>query len=292
MTEKFRKRRKMDNPVKKSEYALVTGATGVIGRHFAAEYAKQGFHLLLTGRGQERLSEAASEVLRLSGRSDTDIRCFSCDLADSGSRDSLYEYIRKSGVTVTRAANVAGIDDEGPFESFTADSIRKMLRVNCEAAVEITNELIRLRKEAGSSAPLQIITVASLSAYFRMPLMALYSASKRLLYHFFLALREEMRGTGVTFTLVLPGAVPTRPDIIERIRVQGFFGKKSAVPPETVACKSIKKAGKNKAIYVPGAFNKFLRTLSFIVPAGLVSKIAGAQWRKALSRHQDKGQGK
>ena len=277
----------MTDKIELKQYALVTGATGVTGKYFALEYAKKGVSLLLTGRGDERLAAVKEEITKQTALKDADILCYSCDLSDADSRDGLYGFIRGNGVTVTRAALVAGVDDEGPFKDFTTDTVRKMLRVNCEATVETAGELIKLREQTGVK-NLQIIVIASLSAYFRMPLMALYSASKRLLYHFFLAMREEMRGTGVTFTLVLPGAVPTRPDIIERIRVQGFFGKISAVPPDILAQKSIKKAEKNRAIYVPGAFNKFLRTLSFIVPAGLVSKIAGAQWRKALNRHKDK----
>ena len=262
-------------------YALITGATGVIGKHFALTYAKRGMNLFLTGRGDERLAAVKADILKAAP--DIEVVCFSCDLSDAGERDNLYEKIKASGVNVSRAVNVAGIDGEGPFRDFTAGQIRRMLRVNCEAAVEIASEIIRLNA-AGGGGELKIITVSSLAAYFRMPLMALYSASKRLLYHFFLALKEELRGTGVSATLVLPGAVPTRPDIKERIEAQGFFGRISSTPPDVLAEKSIRKAERNKAVYVPGAFNKFLRTLSFIIPAGLVSKIAGARWRRAMRK--------
>lgn len=267
------------------EYAFVTGATGVIGRHFALAYAKRGYNLFLTGRGEERLEAVKNDISGQPFAADIDIICFSCDLSDASDRDKMYSFMSERGITVTRAANVAGVDDEGPFTGFSKDLIRRMARVNIETPIEIASELIS-RYEREKGAPLKIITVSSLAAYFRMPLMALYSASKRTLYHFFLALKEELKGTGVSSTLVMPGAVPTRPDLIERIKSQGFFGKISSVPPAVVAEKSIKKSEKNKAVYVPGIFNKFLRLISFIVPAGLVSKVAGRQWRKAMEKKQ------
>ena len=254
-------------------YALITGATGVIGKHFAAEYAKRGYNLFITGRDGNKLAALRAEL------SAKDIICFPCDLSDAADRDKLYGHIKESGINIARAVLVAGIDDEGPFAEFTKDQIRRMIRVNAEATIEITNELIQI-----SRASLKIVVISSLAAYFRMPLMSLYSASKRMLYHFFFALKEELKGTGVSATLVLPGAVPTRPDIIDRINAQGFFGRISSTPPDKLAKKSVKKSERNRAVYVPGAFNKFLRTLSFIVPARLVSKIAGMKWKKALKK--------
>ena len=265
----------------KKEYALVTGATGVIGGCFAESYVKRGYSLFLTGRGEGTLAALKEQLLALpeAERLGIDIICFACDLSDASSRDGMYESIRESGINITRAALVAGMDDEGPFTEFSKDVIRRMLRVNAESTIEITSELISLKRDN-----LKIVVIASLAAYFRMPLMALYSASKRTLYHFFLALKEELKGTGVSATLVLPGAVPTRPDIIDRINAQGFFGKISCAAPQKLAEKSVRLAEKERLIYVPGAFNKFLRTLSFIIPARLVSKIAARKWRKALKK--------
>ena len=266
-------------------YAFITGATGVTGKHFALAYAKRGYNLFLTGRGEERLAAVRDEILKQPGIAGINIVCFSCDLSDASDRDKMYAFMSDSGINITRAVNVAGVDNEGPFMGFSKDLIRKMMRVNAETPIEIAGELIR-RYDRERDGGLKIITVSSLAAYFRMPLMALYSASKRTLYHFFLALKKELKGTGISSTLILPGAVPTRPDIIDRIKAQGFFGKISSVPPEKVAEKSIRKSEKNRAVYVPGVFNKFLRTLSFIVPAGLVSKVAGAQWRRAMKRNE------
>ena len=270
-------------------YAFITGATGVIGRHFAAAYAKRGYNLFLAGRGEERLAAVKEEILGLTNAADTEIVCFSCDLSDAAGRDKMYAFIKQSGINITRAANVAGVDDEGPFADFSKDAIRRMARVNAEAPIEIASALIALRnndkKENGDNGGgLKIITVSSLAACFQMPLMALYSASKRTVYHFFLALREELKGTDISATLALPGAVPTRPDVIDRIKAQGFFGKLSSVSPEKVAERSIKKAEKGRAVYVPGFFNKLLRFASFFVPAGLISRIAGARWRKAMKK--------
>lgn len=274
----------------KNGYAFVSGATGVIGKHFALAYAKNGYNLYLTGRDAGKLDALRGEI---SGAfPGIDIICFPCELADGDSRDKMYGHINALGdkIYFSAAANVAGIDDEGFFIYFTTKQIRDMLRVNVESTIEITHFLVKHRMAWGKTAdlkaapPFNIITVSSLSAYFKMPLMALYSTSKRALYHFFGALREEVKDYNIRFTVVLPGAVPTRPDLIDRIKSQGFFGRISSISPGALAAKSIRKADKNKLIYVPGLFNKFLRTMSFIIPSRLVSKIAGARWKSAAKK--------
>jgi short-subunit dehydrogenase len=87
-----------------------------------------------------------------------------------------------------------------------------------------------------------------------MPYFALYSASKSMLTNFFTALNYELKKTGVNITVVMPGGVYTRPDIIEDIKGQGLWGKLSAIRPEVVSEKSIKKSknmqSKIKALFI------------------------------------------
>jgi short-subunit dehydrogenase len=113
-----------------------------------------------------------------------------------------------------------------------------------------------------------------------MPYFALYSASKSMLTNFFTALNYELKKTGVNITVVMPGGVYTRPDIIEDIKGQGLWGKLSAIRPEVVSEKSIKKSKKNKARYIPGFFNKFLYFAIKILPKKIVLNFIARRWKK------------
>jgi short-subunit dehydrogenase len=259
------------------DYVFISGAAGFIGGSFAREFAARKRALFLVGRNRDKLTAAAAE---LSARHGVAVETFACDFTDETARAAMYAYAEDKGMRFSHIVNVAGIDDQGPFSEFTARQIRDMIRVNVEGTIEVTAALMRLRAETG----VKIITVSSLAACFRMPLMALYSASKRMLCHFFLALRRETRGTGVEITVVLPGAVPTRGDVRERIRAQGLAGKLSSVDPDVLARRSIAMSERGRAVYVPGAFNRFLRALGCLVPEFLTGRAVMRRWRKSLSR--------
>ena len=112
-----------------------------------------------------------------------------------------------------------------------------------------------------------------------MPYFALYSATKAMLTNFFTALHYELKKQDVKVTTVMPGAVPTRADVIESIKKQGIWGKISQKSPEFVAEKSLKAVKKNKLKYIPGFFNKFLNALMKVVPKRLVLRFIARRWK-------------
>ena len=99
------------------------------------------------------------------------------------------------------------------------------------------------------------------------------------LISFFTALRLERKGK-TRITTVLPGGVYTRPDIVQDIENQGIWGKLSAKTPGFVAKKSLKAARKNKAVYIPGFFNKFLNFVMKIVPKSISMRFIAHRWKK------------
>ena len=112
-----------------------------------------------------------------------------------------------------------------------------------------------------------------------MPYFAVYSATKAMLINLFTSLHYELKKDGVKVTTVLPGGVPTRPDIIANINEQGLGGKLSAKPASFVAEKSLKAVKKNKIKYVPGFFNKFLNFTMKIIPQRIVLKVISNRWK-------------
>ena len=116
-----------------------------------------------------------------------------------------------------------------------------------------------------------------------MPYFAIYSASKAFLLNFFTSLRYEVKNAKIT--TLIPGGVPTRPDIINDIRVQGITGKMSSKPADFVVKKALKALNKNKRKVIPGAFNKFVYFLEKTTPLSVRCRYIAGKWSKKEKDH-------
>lgn len=253
-------------------YTFISGATGGIGKAFAYKCAEKGYDLFLTGRSQEKLNLLKEELLKIYG---VKIDCYPCQLTDENDRKALFSYIDEKSVIFNRIINVAGVDTQKAFTDYTLEKVHFQIRVNVEATISITHELLKRKSDET-----EIITVSSMSGVSPMPYFALYSATKCMLLNFFTALHYELKKDKVKVTVIMPGGVPTRPDIIEDIKGQGLWGKLSAKSPAFVAEKSLKAVRKNKIKYIPGGFNKFLYFIMKIAPKKIVLKFIANRWKK------------
>ncbi|MBQ9513732.1 MAG: SDR family NAD(P)-dependent oxidoreductase [Clostridia bacterium] len=253
------------------EYTFISGATGGIGKAFCISCAKRGYNLFITGRSKDKLQALKDELVK-----DYNIAVdfFPCDLSDSEDRAKMFSYIEKNARYFDRIINVAGVDTQKAFSLYTREKVLFQINVNSVATLDITHFLLKRRKKE-----LEIITISSMSGVSPMPYFAIYSATKDMLTNFFTALHYELKKDGVKITSVLPAGVPTRPDIIEEIKSQGFFGKISCKSPEYIAEKSLNKVKKNKLIFVPGFVNKVLYCLMKIAPKKLVLRYIARRWK-------------
>ena len=254
-------------------YALVTGATGGLGKAFVNALAKRGYKLLLTGRSEEKLLALKTELMQ----NFPQIECetYAADLSLQGSRDAMNEKIAASGKKISLLANVAGADIQKGLEAYTQEKISFQCRVNFEAAVALSKFAIDNRAEE-----LQIVNVSSVSGIYPMPYFAIYSAAKGALTSFSQSLRAEMKGKGVKVTAVLPGAMPTRADIKEQIQGQGLWGKMAAKSPESVAEASLKAVAKNKRKVIVGFWNKVMRVGTCWMPTSWRLAFIARRWSK------------
>lgn len=254
-------------------YTFISGATGGIGKAFAVSCAKKGYNLFVTGRSADKLSALKTILEKING--DISVEFFACDLTDENSRKEMLSYIDGKGIIFDRILNVAGVDIQKAFKDYTPEKVLFQIRVNVEATVSLTHALLSRRAEKA-----EILTISSMSGVSPMPYFALYSATKALLFNFYKSLHYELKGEGVKVTVVLPGGVPTRPDIIEDIKGQGIWGKLSSKSPEFVAEKSLKALFKNKLKYIPGFFNKFLYCIMKIAPERITLRFIANRWKK------------
>ncbi len=257
----------------KSKYALITGATGGLGKAFVEEAASQGYSLLLTGRSAEKLAALKAELLER--YTEMDVRIYAADLSNSDERRRLMEQIGEEGISLSLLVNVAGADIQKGLTEYTEGKIAFQCRVNFEAAVSLCRFAIEHKAER-----LEIINISSVSGIYPMPYFAIYSATKGALTSFSQALRAEMKGEGVAVTAILPGAMPTREDIKAQIEGQGTWGRLAAKTPQNVAKCAMKAVRKNKRKVIVGFWNKVMRISTAWLPTAWRMKFIAKRWSK------------
>ncbi len=265
-------------------YVCITGGAGGLGKAFAVECASRGWDVFLTDTNEESLARIAEGLQNTYGIS----VCYEvCDLTNVASRTKLFETIEAKGCYFWSLINVAGVDFEGTFLDNSKEQIRNIVRLNIEANLEMTHEIMRFR---GKGRTFRIINVASMAAYYPIPIKATYAASKRFLLNFSLALREEIKGFGATVTTLCPGGMPTNPLVIKCIEAQGFMGRMTTNNVGYVASNTIRRALKGKAVYIPGVANRMLHFLGRWVPQTIIARCLSVRWKGAFKKsHGPKG---
>jgi uncharacterized protein len=268
-----------NNNIGKSLVA-VTGAAGGLGKAFAVECASRGWDLFLTDLKPEPL-ETLAVGLRNCYR--VNVITHPCDLTDPVSRAGLFDHIHAYGLRFWALINVAGIDFEGPFFERSHQQIRTIIRLNIEATLEMTHQMLEYREPM---ATFRIINVASLAAFSPMPVKATYAASKRFLLDFSLALREEVRDWGATVTVLCPAGMPTTSENIQAIEAQGWLGQITTQDTGRVACETLNAALAGRPVVIPGLVNRTLQLLGSLVPASMAANLIGSRWKSARQKRE------
>ncbi len=173
---------------------LLTGATGGLGRAIAATLAGRGARLILSSRKPDELDEL---IASLPGNGH---RAIVSDLADEGAAERLVD---ESGPVDVLVAN-AGLSGGGRLESFSEQALEAALRVNFETPIRLARAVLpgMLERDEG-----HLVFIASLQAKVALARSSVYSATKFGLRGFALSLRDDLHGTGVGSSVVLPGFI-------------------------------------------------------------------------------------
>jgi uncharacterized protein len=187
--------------------AVVTGASSGIGHELAKQFAEAGFDLVVAAEDDE-LHAAARELESLGAT----VASVQVDLASEDGVDELWRQIGKVGRPVDALALNAGIGAGGAFATDTdlRDEL-KLIDLNVRSTVQLAKYAVRDMVERGRG---RVLFMSSIASTMPGSFQAVYNASKSFVQSFALALRDELKDTGVTLTSLMPG--PTETEFFER----------------------------------------------------------------------------
>lgn len=196
---------------------LITGATGDFGKAFAGRFAAAGSKLILHGRNSKKLETLAHEFEVPVHRMLFDIRDRAATL---DALANIPEEFQQIDLLINNAGGAFGLDPahECPLEDWEA-----MIEMNCTALARITRLIIpgMVARKNG-----HIINIGSTAGNYPYPGGNVYCASKAFVKQFSLALRADLKETGVRVTNIEPGQVETR---FSLARFKGDAAKADAV---------------------------------------------------------------
>jgi uncharacterized protein len=187
--------------------AVVTGASSGIGLELARQFATNGFDLIVAA--EDDAIAAAARELQAEG---AEVQAVQVDLATDDGVHELHHEIAAAGRPVDALALNAGIGAGGAFATDTTlhDELR-IIDLNVRSTVHLAKHVVRGMVDRGEG---RLLFTSSIASTMPGSFQAVYNASKSFVQSFALALRNELKDTGVTVTSLMPG--PTDTEFFER----------------------------------------------------------------------------
>lgn len=255
-----------------AKLALVTGASGGIGLEFAKLLAQAGYDLALAARSRDRLEAIATELRDEYG---INVQVLPCDLARANAAHDVQALVPNCDVLI----NNAGFANNGKFAEMSESATLEEIQLNIATLTQLTRLYLpgMIERKDG-----KILNVASTAGFLPGPNMAVYYATKAYVISFSEALAEEVRGTGVTVTVLCPGATAT--GFGERAKMETtVLGKLPLGKASDVAKAGIEGMMHGKTVVVPGITNKLVAIAPKITPRRLLVRVSGKAVERSTS---------
>jgi len=242
-------------PSSSKPLAVVTGASSGIGRELALIAAQEGFDLIVAA--DTSLDDAVSDFRALGA----EVTPVQCDLATREGVDRLIGAVgdRPVGALLANAGHGLG---HGFLDQDFQD-VEHVIDTNVTGTLYVVHEVGRKMRDAGTG---RILFTGSIAGYMPGSFQAVYNASKAFIDSFALALRNELKDTGVTVTCLMPGVTDT--EFFERAGLMDtkVGTQENKADPAEVARIGFEAMMNGEADVVAGLKNKLQVAMSGVVP--------------------------
>lgn len=223
---------------------------------------------MLTGRDTSALVGIAENIRAAHAVAVTTI---SKDLAQNNAAKELVDDIAARGIIIDVLVNNAGLGFVGAFSEMSVADVSRMVAVNVTALTELTGLLLpdMIKRRSG-----RILNMSSVVGYQPGgPGMAVYFATKSYVLALSRALSRELRGTGVSLTVVSPGPVKTA--FGGRSGMNGTMVGKLVKPMDAkvVAKAAVRGLLTGRRTVIPGFLAKILAFAGELPPRGIALEV-------------------
>jgi NAD(P)-dependent dehydrogenase (short-subunit alcohol dehydrogenase family) len=194
--------------------ALVTGASGSLGRHFARTLARAGMRVALGARRIGAIEETVEEIRSTGGEA----VAVELDVENPASVAGALTMISNELGELNVLVNNAGIAATRPLLEQTEDDWRHVLEVNLTGAWRVAQATAKQMAASGNGG--SIIHIASILGMRVVAQVPAYAASKAALIHLTRAMALELARYRIRVNAIAPGYIRT--DIN-----RGFFSTKA-----------------------------------------------------------------
>ena len=253
---------------RKSEVALITGASSGIGRELAKLFAQDGHALVLVARNGPRLSQFADQLQRQFGVS---TKSLPLDVVSPSAPQFLFDQLARENIAIDVLVNNAGYGKRGAFAAVLWDESLGQIQLNITALTHLTKLFLGPMLERKSG---KILNVASTAGFQPGPLMAVYYATKAYVISFSEALANELRGSGVTVTCLCPGATDTEFQKRAGMEETLLFRKLRPMNAKAVAQDGYRGLSKGKPLVISGVRNWLLAESLRVSPRRMVTAVS------------------
>ncbi len=243
-------------------FAIVTGASSGIGYHLARQCAQHGFDLLIAA-DEPQIETAAAELRGLGVQVDA----VQADLSTTDGVDQLYAAARGRQVDALLANAGRGLG-HGFLDQDWAEA-RFVVDTNIVGTIYLVQKVGREMRARNAG---KILITGSIAGLMPGSFQAVYNGSKAFLDSFSYALRNELKDTAVTVSVLMPGATETaffeRADMLDTS--VGTAKKDDAADVAKVGFDAMMSGD---ADVVSGLKNKFQATMANVTPAPVLAEM-------------------
>ncbi|TPK12758.1 SDR family NAD(P)-dependent oxidoreductase [Mesorhizobium sp. B2-5-9] len=244
-----------------TKLAVVTGASSGIGKELAKLCAKDGYNLVIAA--DEPAVRQAAEAL---ASHNVTVEAVEADLASVEGVDQLIARIGDRDIDLLFLNAGRGLGDG--FLDQDWQKVRRVIDTNITGTVYLAHELGARMARRGRG---RILFTGSIAGFMPGTFQAVYNGTKAFIDSFSIALRHEMRDTGVTVTVLMPGATQTR--FFERAEMMDTkVGTDEKDNPADVARTGYEAMMAGEEQVISGWKNKLQVAAAHITPAGTLAE--------------------
>ena len=262
--------------MKELVYTLITGASSGIGKSMAWYCGSLGMNLILVSLPNEDLSKVALEIEE---KHKVKTVFFEIDLTKLDSPQEVFSWTQINKLKINVLVNNAGVAGASVFELSEMKYIDDRILLNIRALVMLSRLYLPLLKTNNKS---YILNVGSLAAFWPIPYKSLYSSSKVFVLYFSKSIRSELKGTGVSVSVLCPNGVRTNGATHVRINSHGRIGRLTELSADVVARTGINGMLKEKFVIIPGRINSLVLLFGRIFPTAIQQRFLVREFSKEI----------